>query len=87
MQGWLAQPVLMVVGVGTVDMVVGVVAGRPLLLVLWLERLLPMRTTGLRAFITLHNMFIHRNHKLPPIALKMDCTIHRHRPAQAVGNG
>jgi hypothetical protein len=76
----------MVVGVGMVDMAVGVAAGRLLRLVLWLEWMLPMRTTDLRAFITPRNMFIHRNHKLLPIALKMDCTIHRHRPVQVAGN-
>jgi hypothetical protein len=81
LQEWLAQPVLMVVG-GTVDMAVG----RLLRLVLWLEWLLPMRITDLRASITPRNMFILRNHKLLPIALKMDCTIHRRRPVQVAGN-
>ena len=77
----------MVVGVGMVARVVGVAAGRLLRLVRWPELLLLMRTTGLHASITPHNMFIHRNHKLLPIALKMDCTIRRHRPAQVAGNG
>jgi hypothetical protein len=76
----------MVVEVGTVGMAVGAVAGHLLQLALLQGLLLLMRTIGLHVFITRHNTLTRHNLKLLPIALRMDCTTRKHRPAQAVGN-
>ena len=71
----------------TVDtVVVGIAVGHRLQLERLLELLLLTPITDQPPFITPRNTFTRHNLKLLPIALRMDCTTRKHRPAQVVGN-